>query len=221
MALQIEPSQAEFEGFLDRQLGLVGLHVDGLAHDLPGIYSRIAEQFSRVRNKYYRCDGAPTLRLGHNAQYSIFLYHLSRSQFAAGDRLAADKLYALLRMVSSFDLYYEVSLPRLWACDHPLGSVIGRARFAEAATFFFVQNCTIGNNNGIYPDILGNLHMLPNSNLLGATKVVGNVVLANGACAIDAGELRDCMVFGRSPGLTIKPLAEGRFLDLSAFQRVP
>jgi hypothetical protein len=42
-------------------------------------------------------------------------------------------------------------------------------------------------------------------------------VLASGACVIDAGELRDCIIFGRSPDLTIKPLTQARFDEINAF----
>jgi hypothetical protein len=59
--------------------------------------------------------------------------------------------------------------------------------------------------------------MYGNTTLLGRTRISGNVVLANGACAIDAGELRDCFVFGRSPHLIIKPLTQARFDEINAF----
>ena len=120
-------------------------------------------------------------------------------------------------MVSSVDISYEVKLPALWGCDHPLASVIGRGEFDPGATFFFAQNCNIGNNRGVYPKIAGNLHMLPNSALLGDTSISGNVVLANGAYVIDGGELSDCIVFGREPELVIKPLSAERFQGMTRF----
>jgi serine O-acetyltransferase len=181
------------------------------------IYQRIEEQFSRIQNRYYRDGDTPVLRLGHNAQYTVLLYHLERSAFEAGRRGVADRVYALLRMVSAVDLYYEVALPKFWGCDHPLGSVIGRGKFESGSSLFFAQNCNIGNNSGVFPRISGNLYMLGNSSVLGSTHIRGNVVLANGACAIDAGELADCIVFGRSPNLSVKPITADRFRELTPF----
>lgn len=215
MELRFDPSREEFEEFLDAQLALVGLRLESVRLEVSEVYPILKRQFSRIRSAYFFDDGSPVIRLAHNAQYTIFLYWLSRAAFRRSGRLAADKIYALLRMVSSADLYYEVALPELWGCDHPLGSVVGRGQFDEGATFFFSQNCNIGNNGGVYPRVRGNLLMMPNSSLLGDTEITGNVILANGACAIDAGQLSDCIVFGRSPELLTKLLEASRFRELN------
>jgi serine O-acetyltransferase len=217
MNLQFDPSRDEFEAFLDVLLALVGLRRAQLAIEIGSVYPIVEGQFARIRNKYYRHNGKPVLRVAHNAQCTILLYHLARAAHEKHGRVVADKIYMLLRIVSSADLYYEVALPELWACDHPLGSVIGRGGFSRQSTLFFSQNCNVGNNRGVYPRVTGNLHMMANSSLLGDTQVVGNVVLSNGACALDAGKLADCIVFGRSPEPIIKPLTEARFRDLSPF----
>lgn len=213
MALQFVPNRNEFEQFVGLQLGLVGLKLSEVAAALDSIYPGIEKQFDRTLIKYFRDDRGPLLRLGNNVQYTIVLYRLARALFDAGRKFDADRVYSLLRMVSSIDLYYEVTLPEIWGCDHPLGSVIGRGEFSPDSTIFFSQNCNIGNNRSIYPKITGNLLMLPNSTLLGDTTIGGNVILANGACVIDAGALQDCYVFGRSPELTVKPLSAERFSE--------
>lgn len=215
--LQFDPGQSEVETYIDAQLRLVGLAIDDVANELGPLYHSLARQFLSVRSRYFTNDGAAIFRLANNVQITIFLYKLSRGLFLAGRRLDADRVYSLLRIISSVDLYYEVELPELWACDHPIGSVIGRGRFAREATLFFAQNCNIGNNRGVYPRIGGNLHMFANSSLLGDTEVSGNVVLANGACAIDVGTLSDCVVFGRSPELVLKPLSADDFREISLF----
>jgi serine O-acetyltransferase len=220
MALSFVPSREEFEQFLDLQLGLVGVRLGDFFAEMQTIYPRIEKQFARTRNKYYRDESGPILRVGHNSQYTVFLYWLARAAFEAGRRSAADRVYALLRMVSSVDLYYEVELPDLWACDHPLGAVIGRGEFSRQSTLYFSQNCNIGNNRGVYPRISGNLLMMPNSSLLGDTIVTRNVVLSNGAYVVDAGELSDCVVFGRSPSLTFKPLEDRRFREISILEPI-
>lgn len=215
MTLQFDPNQDEFEKFLDLQLALVGLRLAQLSAEAAEVYPVLERQFARARNKYFTKDGIAVFHVAHNAQYTMFLYHLSRALFLNNRRSEADRVYALLRMVSGIDLYYEVALPDWWMCDHPLGSVIGRGQFEAGSSFVFTQNCNIGNNNRIYPKIAGNLIMFPNSSLLGDTRIDGNVVLANGAYVVDAGELSDCLVYGRSPDLIIKNLSSERFYQLS------
>lgn len=217
MNLSIEPSRAQFEGFLARQLDFVALPLQEVRQEIDLAYSLLAPQFARIRNKYFNVAGGPVLRLGQNAQYTIFLYRLSRILFERGRWLEADKVYALLRTVSGADIFYEVELPLLWWCDHPLGSVIGRGSFDPQSTLVFSQNSNIGNNRGIYPEIGGNLYMYGNTTLLGQIRIAGNVVLSNGATVIDAGELRDCLVFGKSPDLIIKPLSGEKFAEINAF----
>jgi len=217
MSLRFEPDSDAWEKFLDIQLGLVGANIRDCERELVKAYSLLARIFTRTKNKYFNDEGVPVLRLAHNAQLTIALYLLARLAFEGGRRELADRIYALLRMVSSADLYYEVELPEVWGCDHPLGSVIGRGKFSREATLFFTQNCNIGNNRGVFPSVSGNLHMLPNSSLLGDTQISGNVVLANGAYVIDGGALSNCMIFGRAPDLVIKRLSVERFKEISRF----
>jgi serine O-acetyltransferase len=216
--LQFDPGKTEFEAYLGAQLGFVNCRLRDLSGELDAVYLRIERQFGGIRNKYFRNGNSPVLRVAHNAQYTIFLYHLARCAFENNKSGIADKIYALLRVASGVDLYYEVKLPEFWACDHPLGSVIGRARFESRATLFFAQNCNIGNNRGVYPQIDGNFHMYAGSSLLGDTRIHGNVVLSNGACVINGGHLSDCLIFGRSPHLTIKPLSKECFAEITAFK---
>jgi serine O-acetyltransferase len=215
--LRIVPDRDEFETFLGTQLSVVSMRLDDVRELLPVVYTRLATQFGRIKNRYYLIDDDPVFRLGHNGQYTIFLYHLSRQLFENGSRCQADLVYSLLRMVSSVDIFYEVLLPPLWACDHPLGSVIGRGTFTSDSSLFFAQNCTIGNNKRLYPVVRGNLHMFSNSALIGQTTVDGNVVLSNGCCVIDAGELKDCVVFGCGRQLQKKPLTATKFQEITLF----
>lgn len=58
---------------------------------------------------------------------------------------------------------YEVELPAFFMLDHPIGSVIGRAQYGEG--FSFGQNCTLGNNRGIYPILSENVRMCANTSI--------------------------------------------------------
>lgn len=70
--------------------------------------------------------------------YCILLYWLSRELFQNGKLELADKVYYLNKMLNAVELFYEVKLPAIWSCEHPLGSVMGRADYGDY--FFFYQD---------------------------------------------------------------------------------
>lgn len=68
--------------------------------------------FSRNSNKYYWLDGKTFFSPFQSAQYTIFLYYFSNTIFRKShNRLLADKLYYLNKMMNACDIYYEVELP--------------------------------------------------------------------------------------------------------------
>ena len=100
-------------------------------------------------------------------QYSIFLFYLSNTISALGPqhRSLADRVSYLNKALNSVDLYHEVELPKIFFLDHPLGSVLGRARYSDF--FSFSQNCTVANNNGVYPRLGENVSMMSGATVLG------------------------------------------------------
>lgn len=86
--------------------------------------------------------------------------------------------------------------------DHPVGTVMGRANYSDY--FSFAQNCTVGNNNGIYPTIGSKVRMCANSMILGNCIIGNNVTLGANCCVKDETIESDTIVFGSSPNLIIK-----------------
>lgn len=68
----------------------------------------------------------------------------------------------------------------------------------------FGQNCTVGNNKGIYPTLGINFRMCANSTILGNCHVGDNVTLGAGALVKDQDIPSNSLVFGQSPNLVIK-----------------
>lgn len=140
----------------------------------------------------------------HSCQYTIFLYEYARivaAQAKAG--LLADKLYYLNKMMNSVDLYHQINLPEVWGCEHPLGSVMGRATFGN--NFYFYQGCTVGGDHNAYPVIGENVRMFANSTILGESHIGNNVWIGAGALVKNADVPSNSLVFGQSPDLIIKP----------------
>ena len=161
--------------------------------------------FSKNKNKYYSKDWRrPILILYHSGQYTVFLYYFSNTVFKKdkNNRRLADKVYYLNKVMNSCDLFYEVELPEIFMLDHPVGTVIGRAKFGNY--FSFTQNCTIGNNNNIFPVIGEHVTLSANSMILGNSKIGNNVILGAGTCIKDHDIPDNSLVFGSSPNLIIK-----------------
>lgn len=118
-----------------------------------------------------------------------------------------DKLYFLNKQMNGLDMFYAIELPKHFGAEHPVGSVMGRAKYSNG--FFFYQGCTVGGtrdkeNNLYYPVIEENVHMYSNSSILGKCHIGRNVNVGAG-CIIKNQDVPDnCTVFGESPNLIIK-----------------
>lgn len=169
---------------------------------MGGVIKRLEKCFAPNPNKYYSRDGETYFNPFHSGQYCIFLYFLSNEVWKAGNSLLADKIYYLNKIMNGFDMFYQVELPEFFILDHPVGSVIGRGHYSNG--FSFGQNCTVGNNKGIYPTLGENFRMCANSTILGNCHVGDNVTLGAGALVKDQDIPSNSLVFGHSPNLIIK-----------------
>lgn len=189
-----------------RQLELffpISIEDRDLIHKIIGrVFQRLEKNFSHNHNKYYSLDGEVYFNPFHSGQYCVYLYYLSNEVWRAQNSLLADKVYYLNKIMNGLDLFYQVKLPDFFMLDHPVGSVIGRGNYSNG--FSFGQNCTVGNNNGIYPTIGNNFRMCANSAILGNCHVGNNVTLGAGAIVKDQDIPSNSLVFGQSPNLVIK-----------------
>lgn len=167
------------------------------------VISRCEYCFSHTVNKYYSYNGETFFNPYQSAQYTIFLYYFANTiSYETGNQLLADKLYYLNKIMNACDLYHEVELPDFFTLDHPVGSVMGRARYGEG--FSFSQNCTVGNNRGIYPTLGQNVQMCANPSIIGDCNIGDNVIIGANSGVKDENVPDNCIVFGYSPNLTIK-----------------
>ena len=168
------------------------------------------ENFSHSANKYYFTEmgGACRFNPYHSVQYMTFLYYLSHDIYKnvnAGQ--LCDKIYYLNKIFHSVDLFYAIELPAHFGAEHPLGAVMGRAKYSNG--FFFYQGCTVGGTrdkkgNLFYPEIGENVHMYSNSSILGDCHIGNNVNIGAG-CIVKNQDVPDnSTVFGQSPNLIIK-----------------
>lgn len=177
---------------------------------LGEVFSKCEYNFSMSDNKYFSFDkdGERTTIFNpyHSIQWMTFLYYLSRELFIVGSPLC-DKVYFLNKIINSVDLFYAIELPSVWSAEHPLGAVMGRAKYSDG--FFFYQGCTVGGTsdklgNIFYPVIEKNVCMYANSSVLGKCHIGEGVQIGAGALIKNQDIPANSIVFGQSPNLIIK-----------------
>lgn len=166
--------------------------------------------FSHSDNKYFSQikDGKKIVRFDayHSIQWMTFLYYLSHELFLKKSNLC-DKVYYLNKILHSVDLFYAIELPSIWSAEHPLGSVMGRAKYSNG--FFFYQGCSVGGTkdregNIYYPVIEENVRMYSNSCILGRCHIGAGAQIGAGAIIKNQDVPANSIVFGQSPNLIIK-----------------
>lgn len=174
------------------------------------VYPRLEINFAHSNNKYFTVETengkAPRFDPFNSVQWMIFLYYLSHELYLQKSKLC-DKVYYLNKIMNSVDLFYAIELPDIWSAEHPLGSVMGRARYSNG--FIFYQGCTVGGTRDKegelhYPVIDENVRMYANSSILGHCHVGRNAQIGAGTIIKNQDVPENSIVFGQSPNLIIK-----------------
>lgn len=174
------------------------------------VIQKCIDNFSHSENKYFSTvkDGKKIVRFDafHSIQWMTFLYYLSHELYLKGSKLC-DQVYYLNKIMHSVDLFYAIELPEIWSAEHPLGTVMGRAKYSDG--FFFYQGCTVGGTkdkegNIYYPEMEENVRMYANSSVLGRCHIGKNAQIGAGALVKNQDVPDNCTVFGQSPNLIIK-----------------
>ena len=216
--LQTSLSPSDLTRYVSAQISTLFPDAVVAADELSGAVGHALERtelcFSRVNQKYYRRDGVPIFDHLHTDQYAAFLYLLGNSiHRLGGDTRIASKVYALNKALHGLDVYYEVELPEVFALQHPVGTVLGRARYGDG--LFVYQRCSVGSNlEGESPVIGKGVVMFGGSAIIGASRVGDGCWLSVGTIVLDEEIPPRSVVFGRSPNLTVKPTGRDTLRDL-------
>ena len=165
---------------------------------------RVYHCFSNIEKKYFHENGVTQFNHLISDQYCMYLYMLSNNVYIeSGDEQLATKLYYLNKALHSVDIFYTTNLPNIFLLVHPLGTIIGRAKFSD----FFVayQGCTVGClNEGIFPTFKGITIMYANSKVLGDCTIGNNVCIAADSSVINRNILSNKVVIGSAKDGIIK-----------------
>ena len=218
------PSEKEFFDFLKIRFATVGIEFGEIEQYLLASLEISEKRFRSIRLKYFSnsTNGNACFCATHYSGHALILHQLSRECLLNNRRDLAEKIYFLNISTTATDLIHEINLPIQTGCDHPLGTIIGRADFSSESKLFFNQQCTIGGNLDSqgrvkYPKIDGLIFLHPKSSLIGDIQCSGIVILGNNTYAKDIGVVKDCLIFGESPNLTFKPLTKQIIANHSIF----
>lgn len=202
-----------------RQLVLFWKNIDeqAITEAIPSALGIIEKNYFGMPNKRY-WDGEEVVFSPYmSTQWMNFLYRLSNILYKNNNSKSADQVYYLNKIMHANDWFYAIELPVHFHCEHPLGSVLGRANYGDY--FFVYQGTTVGGNHShgrlVYPTIGTNVILFANATVLGDCHIGNNVVISAGSYLINETIPDNCIVFGRSPNIVIKKKTENEIKDYS------
>ncbi len=171
---------------------------------LSDVLPRLEYCFSHVDNKYFFDGQSVVFNHLHGDQFAMFLYLLANAAHRAGvGGDVASKIYLLNKALHGIDAFYEVELPSVFLFVHPLGTVLGRGRYADYLTVY--QRCGVGSNNDVYPTLGEFLTLRPGAAVLGNSRIGRNCTVAAESLVLDHDLADDTVYIGNPRDFTTRP----------------
>lgn len=148
----------------------------------------------------------------NSVQWCLFLYRLSRYLYVnrENDTILADVVFYLNKIMNAVNWNYKAELPIHFSCEHPLGSVLGRADYGDY--LFIYQGVTVGGNRNKgkleFPTLGNNVILYTDSKVIGGSHIGNNVVVAANTYIFNIDVPDNCIVSGKTPDLLIRQKSE-------------
>ncbi|MBO7426505.1 MAG: transferase [Clostridiales bacterium] len=193
---------------------------DCIASAVDSAMEMIEKNYKGLPNRRYFNDGQVVFSPYISVQWMNFLYRVSRAIYLKNGYCdSADQVYYLNKIMHSVDWFYAIDLPEHFLCEHPLGTILGRAEYSDH--LFVYQGVTVGGNrkNGElqYPKIGENVMLYANATVLGDTRIGNNVIVSADTYLINAEIPDNCIVFGHSPDITIVNKSETQIKEYTDY----
>lgn len=141
-----------------------------LVHSARRALDRLAHCFSKVNNSYFFNGKHAVFDHLHGDQYAMWLYLLSNQLYQDGaPESLCKKLFLLNKALHGCDIFFQIELPSVFLLVHPLGTVLGRARYEDYLIAY--QRVSVGSNRGVYPTLGRHVTLRPGSSVLGQCHV--------------------------------------------------
>jgi len=199
---------AELERYVFR---LIASHLpDGhVSHHEPGVlFGRALERveycFSCINRKYYKTDGVVMFDHLNGDHMATLLYYFANTVWReSGDEGLPTKLFYVNKIMHGCDLYYSVAMPDVFLLVHPVGTVLGKARYGNYLVVY--QNCTVGAVTDVYPTFGDGTILYSRSSILGDCQIGDDVVFAANALIVDTHVPSHTVVVGQYPDQRFEP----------------
>jgi serine O-acetyltransferase len=204
-------SRENLSAYTNKQLELHfpdGAQSKNIIYDQLGeVLERIEFCFSRINDKYFFNNNTTQFDYLNTDHYASFLYFLSHSLWKNGDNEnVAKKAYYLNKIMHGLDVFYEIELPEVFLFTHPVGTVLGRAKYSNYLALS--QGVTIGGSVDFkYPTIGEGVYFFPGSAVIGDSNIGNNSLISIGTVVRDTNTPDDTLVYNESSKVLYKPFS--------------
>lgn len=165
-----------------------------------GALFKLRKCFQHINSPYYQGPFQDKFNPYNGDHWTMFLYLCSRESFLTlNDEILSSKFFLLNKMRHSVDIFYKVELPEVFVFGHPLGTVLGNAKYGNFLCVY--QGCTVGSKKGIfeYAEFGENTTLYSNSTVIGKCKIGNNVTFGANSSIIDTTISDNTTVLGFYP----------------------
>jgi serine O-acetyltransferase len=133
--------------------------------------------FAGIEKKKFRDEGRVMFNYLHPDHYAMFLYLLSNTvSHRDSTNPLAFRLFYLNKVMHGLDAYHETELPEVFQFMHPLGTILGQAKYGNY--FCVYQGCSVGcDEDGVFPEIGEHVVLYAGASVIGHSKIGNNVVI--------------------------------------------
>lgn len=180
------------------------MSVDILMAAMPRALERLEHCFQAIDNKYFFDGEQAVFSHLHGDQYCMWLYLLANELHRQrGPVDVCAKLFAVNKALHGCDIFYEVALPDIFLVVHPLGTVLGRARYSDY--FVAYQRVGVGSNRDVYPTFGTHVTLRPGAAVLGRSHIGDRCQIATESLVLDRDVPADNLYIGSPGAPTLRP----------------
>lgn len=152
----------------------------GNPHSGTGCFDRTLERvetcFQAIHLKYYNINGQITFNHLHADHMATLLYLYANTLWhTTGDDAYPTRLCYANKILHGLDLHYNVDMPAHFLFVHPMGTVLGRAKYGDYLVVY--QGVTVGALTTTYPTLGTGTILYANSSVLGDSMLGEDVIV--------------------------------------------
>jgi serine O-acetyltransferase len=175
------------------------VEVENILRYMDDAIFRVGNCFKHIQKPYYNYAGSLTFNHLHSDHYAAFLYLFANTVWKIDrNEVLAAKVFLLNKALNGIDAFYGIDLPEVFLFIHPVGTVLGRAKYSNY--FAVYQNCSVGASEDlIYPTFNGETIMYSKSSVIGNCNIGSNTIFAANSFLINNDVKNSKIILGSFP----------------------